>query len=183
MNARLTILVLACSAGTLPAPAIAQVPPRPSAAVVPDTTLASPLIRHIFSTVATYIARAARDTLSRPWHIELPDSEPPWPAVREHLYVSLRALPASATDSQFYHLSVGPVRVAGDTARSRFVWGLTRICPDSTGDSSSRRGGYANVEEVYLIRSTHFGFTIWGQARSDHVIHGDLFGCRVGRDF
>jgi hypothetical protein len=176
---RYAILVLVGCTCLLPEPAIAQDPLRPPAATVPDTTLASPVIRHIFSTVATYIARAARDSVSRPWRIDLPDAAPRWAAIREHLYVSLRAHPASAADSQFYHLSIGPLRVAGDTARSRFEWGLTRLCPTTTSDSISRRGGYANVEEVYLTRSTHFGFTIWSQARSDHIIHGDLFGCRV----
>jgi hypothetical protein len=30
-----------------------------------------------------------------------------------------------------------------------------------------------------MVGSTHFGLSVWGAARSDHVIHGDLFGCRV----
>jgi hypothetical protein len=183
MNTLVAVIVLACFAGTLPAPGVAQTPPRQAAAVIPDTALASPFVRHIFSTVSTYIARAAQDTLRRPWRIVLPDSGPPWPEIREHLFVSLRARPASPADSQFYHLTVGPIRVEGDTARSRFEWGLTRLCPVATGDSRSLRGGYANVEEVYAPVSTHFGYRIWGRARSDHVIHGDLFGCMVDPDF
>ena len=152
--------------------------PGPNA-VLPDTSLASPLVRHVFATVSPYIARAARDTLTRAWRITLPDDEPPWPAVRAHLLVSLRGRPATAVDSQFYHLEVGSVRVSADTARSLITYGVKRICPDSTREPLLQRGGYTNVEDVYLTRSTHLGLTLWSAARSDVVRHGDLFGCRV----
>ena len=182
LSARTVLLVLTCALGMLPGPVLAQTPSRPPAAVQLDTAVTSPLIRKIFATVAPYMARAAQDTLSTAWRIELPGSVPPWPAVRAHLHLALRARPVTPADSQFHHLAVGPVSVSGDTARSRLTWGVTRLCPDPAAGSGGSRSGYTNVEDVYMVRSTHFGLSIWGAARSDHVIHGDLFGCRAVPD-
>lgn len=145
-------------------------------ATIPDTTLIRPVVQYLFETLASYIARASRDTLTRPWKIDLGSSEPPWPAVEQHLRVALRGRPVTPSDSQFHHLSIRPTRIAGDTAWYQIVNGLTRICPDAP-----RRGGYTNVDNIHLVRSRAGPFMLWGPARSGGVEHGDssLHNCRL----
>lgn len=143
--------------------------------VMPDTTLSRPLVQYVFEMLAPYISRAASDTLVRPWRIELPSSEDPWPSVEQHLMVTLRARPVTEADSQYHHLSFGPLRMSGDTARIRIMTGLTRICPDAP-----RPGGYTDVDEVYWSRFKAGPFYLWGAVRSDGVRHNEMaINCKL----
>ncbi len=146
-------------------PAVAQTPSN----AIPDTTIARPLVQYLFEMLAPYISRVASDTLVRPWRIELPSSEHPWPAVEQHLMVTLRARPVTEADSQYHHLSFGPLRMSGDTARIRIMSGLMRICPDAT-----RAGGYTNIDEIYWTRFKAGPFYLWGEVNSDGVRHTEI---------
>lgn len=141
-----------------------------------DTLAWRQIFTYVVQSMAPYVARSLRDTISRPWAIEVPESAPMALQFKDRMRMMLRARAVQASDSEFYHLRIDTLRINGDTIRLHVVSGFTQVCRDLHVNA-----GYANVDEVYLWRIVRDGLRFWSAARSRGVDHGDAPSCDVRR--
>jgi hypothetical protein len=134
-----------------------------------DSTAWQRVLVHVISSLSTQLVRSAADPSSQPYHIDLPANDPQRALLEVQLRSILRARPPADADTVVYSVSLGPLRIIGDTARVQFRTSVTKRCPAST-----RTTGWSNSEEVLVPRGPSGS---WGAARSARVLHGDSLGC------
>ena len=135
----------------------------------PDSVPWRPILEYVVKSLAVEIVRASTDSALKAWQIVLPDSSPAWQRFRSHLSLSLRARDTRPGDLTLDEVTIGPMRIRGDTAWVRLTRTHTRQCPDRVGAT-----GFGNHEEVFVVR---FQDRFWSVARSASGTHGDHAGC------
>jgi len=151
----------------------ARSPQRPALnameALGTDSTAWQRVITFEVSWHSAQLVRAATNAALQPWRIELPAAEPQRALLDEQLRRVLRAREPVDGDSSVYALSLGALRIAGDSAFVKFSSSLTQQCAGST-----RLTGYHNEMEIVLPRAPQ---SVWGVGRIGTVTHGDRMGC------
>lgn len=156
-------LILLCLALSIASEARAQASARP------DSGAWRPIMSYVISHLAMDILSASAAPEPRSWKIVLPDSSEAWLQMAAHLRMALRARLPRADDTDFDELTIGPLRVSGDTVTVRITRDHGTHCP-----GGARSSGYGNVENVQVYR---FQGRFWSAARSLGVMHGDRIPC------
>jgi hypothetical protein len=114
------------------------------------------------------LARAALDTVPRPWTVTTPaDSIAEWKMLKDYLVRVLRARVPEPADSTRSHLRIETLRLRGDSLFAGFTIGGSWICP------SGQTGGSATHYEVTAVRHQSH----WQPARTRAVEFSDSMPC------
>jgi hypothetical protein len=134
--------------GGLASAAGAQPPPAALGALGTDSTAWQRVLVHVVSALSSHLVQAAADPAAQPWRIELPADEPQRALLEPQLRRIVRARPPADADSVVYALSLGPLRIVGDTARMQFRLSFTQQCV-----GSAQTTGWGNEEEILVPRA------------------------------
>ena len=165
LRATLFTVLLSGAGGVMGAYAQPAIP----AALGSDSTAWQRVIVHVVGSLASQIVQAAADPMLQPWRIDIALDEPHRVLLVAQLSRILRARTPVDGDSIVYAITLGPLRISGDTARVLFHSSVTRRCAGSTATT-----GWGNQMEIFVPRALP---GLWGAARSTVVVHGDLEGC------
>ncbi|MGH7460694.1 MAG: hypothetical protein ACREMA_06650 [Longimicrobiales bacterium] len=156
--------------------AVAQTNPRGMILQsLPDTSAWRPLLDFVVTRLTQRLADSTADNRTNPWQLTLPSTLPR--GVANQLRIALRARDVTAQDAAYDVLELGPMDLAGDTARIRFVTGRTQRCP-----GTEQTTGYSNHEVVYVTRVIIAGVPSWSSAMAVDGVHGDGLPCQLRRD-
>lgn len=164
---RAVAVLIALGASAVPTPAQQGSPLPPT--LTSDSVAWERVVVHVTRGLATHLVRTAHDTTAQPWRITLPPDVPDRALVERQLRTILRARSVLPEDSVTYELTIFPLEILADTARTTVRTAFKRRCP-GTGQVT----GFGNSERVMVPRHPR-GF--WGVARSGGIAHGDRLGC------
>jgi hypothetical protein len=180
---RPVLLVLPVLLGVVSSSGGAQEPSRQAAAARydsarvragTDSTARARVLEHLWEILAFRLQAASLDTATSAWTLSLPADELPWSRIADHLRLALRARAPTPRDTVVWHLTVGPIRIEGDTAWTTVTLNHERRCAHE-----ARAAGWGNRHEVFVPRVPGDGR--WGKARTRQVVHGDRASCAPSR--
>ena len=130
----------------------AQPPTRPGDAMTRDSVAAHLVMASIFGQLGFSLARAARDTTTKPWVITIPlGGAAEWSVYRDYLLRIIRARVPTEDDQFVHELSVTGIRMQGDTLVAQFFLGSRWQCYNAwTGGGTSY--------EMRAVRQANYSF-------------------------
>ena len=140
------------------------------AALATDSTAWQRVLVYTVEALSTQLVASATDPAAQPWRLQLPSDDPQAGLITTQLRTILRARQVMPGDTLVRTLQLGPLVIAGDTARVEVRYAETRKCP---GTGKSTGSGWWTT--VLVPREPQHRF--WGAARSLTTSVGDRAPC------
>ena len=97
-----------------------------------DTVAGRVILEAVYGVLATDLQRAARDTVSRAWHVALPrNADAGWLAFRDSVLRAVRGRALTEYDDERYSLAIDRVWIQSDTLIAEFSTGWAERCEAS----------------------------------------------------
>jgi len=140
------------------------------AALRTDSTAWQRVLTYLVESLSGQLVSAATDTTPQPWHLKLSSDDPQRQLLLTQLRTVVRARQPVDADTLVRSLELGPLRIAGDTARVFVRFEEIRRCP-----GKAKTTGFSWTTTVFVPREPREKF--WGTAASRITAVGDRVGC------
>jgi hypothetical protein len=171
MNLRSTSVSVALALSLAPTTVRAQETATKAFAVLStDSAAWQRVLAYVVGALSVQLVAAATDRTAQSWQLQLPPKDPQRQLLQTQLLTVLRARQPMQVDTLVRSLELGPLLIAGDTARVDVRFEETRKCP-----GTARTTGFGWTTTVLVPRDPRQKF--WGAALSRTTRAGDRVGC------
>jgi hypothetical protein len=170
MNRRSISLSVALALSLAPTTVHAQTATKAFAELSTDSTAWQRVLAYVVGALSVPLVAAATDPTAQPWQLQLPSEDPQRQLLLTQLRTVLRTRQAIPADTLVRSLELGPLLIAGDTARVDVRFEEIRRCP-----GTARTTGFGWTTTVLVPREPRQKF--WGAAFSRTTAAGDRVGC------
>jgi hypothetical protein len=144
--------------------------PEAFAVLSTDSTAWQRVLAYVVGALSVQLVADATDLTAQSWKLQLPPEDPQRELLLRQLRTVLRARQPMPADTVVRSLELGPLLIAGDTARVDVHFEETRKCP-----GTARTTGFGWSTTVLVPREPRQKF--WGAALSRTTATGDRVGC------